>query len=206
VAVIHTVAAGPFPRPSCDGRGRCEIHSSEFPFGDFLDFALEYREFVLPPATGRLVPSPLDRTPDQSFRNSFALRNFIVANRDAILAGTHTVPDQLAGQPFRAGAIATDGSTQWFPRGVDLEARHAFAIGTCDGCHSFQETGTLFQHISNQSFEPLSPFLRGGTVRDPTTQETRSFNDLLRRRQDLEAIVCPPEPMVSLRHGIARVH
>lgn len=40
----------------------------------------------------------------------------------------------------------------------------------------------------------------------PFTQEARTFNDLLRRRQDLEAIVCPPEPTVSLRHGIARVH
>jgi hypothetical protein len=182
------------------------VRSSEFPFGDFLNFAFEYRQFVLSAATGRLVPSPLDRTPDQRFRDSFTLSNFINANRDVILAGTHTIPDQFAGQPFQAGAIASDGSARWFPPFVDLQVRHAFAIGTCDGCHSVDETGTFFQHISNLTFEPLSPFLRGGTVRDSITGETRTFNDLLRRRQDLEAIVCPPEPTVSLRHGIARVH
>jgi hypothetical protein len=29
---------------------------------------------------------------------------------------------------------------------------------------------------------------------------------MLRRRTDLEAIVCPAQPTVSLRHGIHRVH
>jgi hypothetical protein len=52
----------------------------------------------------------------------------------------------------------------------------------------------------------LSPFLTGVTVPDPITRQPRSFNDMLRRRTDLEAIVCPAQPTVSLRHGIHRVH
>jgi len=43
-------------------------------------------------------------------------------------------------------------------------------------------------------------------VPDPVTGQPRSFNDMLRRRTDLEAVVCPPAPTVSLRPGIHRVH
>src|SRR4029077_16662467 len=73
------------------------VRTNEFPFGGELNVNFELREFTLSPATGRLVPSPLDRAPDQRFNGSPALRDFIAANRDAIIAGTHTVPDQLGG-------------------------------------------------------------------------------------------------------------
>jgi hypothetical protein len=52
----------------------------------------------------------------------------------------------------------------------------------------------------------LSPFLPGITLPDPQTEVPRTVNDLLRRKVDLEAIVCPAQPTVSLRHGISRVH
>ena len=181
------------------------VRSSDFSFGPpFSGF--EFREFTLSPTTGRLVPSPLDRTPDSSFNFTFTLIDFIAANRDAILAGTHTVPDQLDGSPFRAGAVNNDPFQRWDTFDFDPEGRRAFALATCNGCHSFDETGSD-QHVSSgQGIEMLSPFLRGVTVPDPFTREPRTFNDLLRRRQDLEAIVCPPQPTVSLRHGINRVH
>lgn len=181
------------------------VRSNEFSFGEVFNFEYDLREFRLSPTTGRLVPVALDRTPDLNLSFSFALSDYVAANRDAILAGTHTVPDQFQGLPFRAGAIRNGGDQVWttsIPE-ADAETRHAFAINTCNGCHSPDETGTFFQHLS--SFE-LSPFLIGVTVDDPISHAPRSYNDLLRRRLDLEAIVCPAEPTVSLRHGISRVH
>src|SRR5262249_19229199 len=61
------------------------VRSSEFPFGDFDNFAFEYRQFALSPETGRLAPVALDKTPDQRFRGSSVLSNFLIANRDAVL-------------------------------------------------------------------------------------------------------------------------
>jgi concanavalin A-like lectin/glucanase superfamily protein len=182
------------------------VRSNEFPFGA-PDFNFQLREFALSPRTGRLVPAPLDRTPDQSFNSTFTLDDFIATNRDAILAGTQTVPDQFDGHPFRAGAVRNGDPGIWRGFDIDPDAREAFAISTCNGCHS-DETGTFFQHIVPPFFFGigLSPFLTGVTVPDPVTSQPRSFNDLLRRKTDLEAMVCPEQPTVSLRHGIQRVH
>jgi hypothetical protein len=94
----------------------------------------------------------------------------------------------------------------WQPFDVDPDARAAFALGTCNGCHSPSEPGAVFDHITVEFFgSALSPFLTGVTVPDPITRRPRSFNDMLRRRTDLEAIVCPAQPTVSLRRGINRV-
>lgn len=200
------VARGARP-DGVNGSALVAVRTNEFPFGPEDGFSSQLREFTLSPATGRLVPSPLERTPDKSFNGSSALRDFITANRDAILAGTHTVPDQLGGQPFRAGAIFDINTPIWNAPGVDADARQAFALATCDGCHG-PETGTFIQHVSplTSGTDALSSFLRGAPFLDPITGEQRTFNDLFRRRQDLEAIVCPPQPTVSLRHGISRVH
>jgi hypothetical protein len=180
------------------------VRSNEFPFGEGH---FQLREFTLSPATGRLTPTALDRTPDRSLNASLALSNFIASNRDAILAGTHTVPDTFEGRPFRAGAVFAGEDQTWSPSNVDAATRSAFAISTCNGCHS-SETNTFFQHVStfDTGTAALSPFLRGATVPDPITGEPRTFNDLRRRREDLEAIVCPAEPTTSLRRGIGRVH
>jgi hypothetical protein len=133
------------------------------------------------------------------------LVDFITANRDALIAGDHEIPDQFEGRPFRAAEVFNDVTTTWFVNGVDPDARSAFAVNTCNGCHSMLETGTFFQHVSGFIDGPaaLSPFLRGITLPDPQTEVPRTFNDLLRRKVDLEAIVCPAEPTVSLRHGIS---
>ena len=99
--------------------------------------------------------------------------------------------------------------TTWFAPGVDNEARHHFALNTCNGCHSLQETNVFFLQIEPRlSFQesPLSGFLRGTTVSDPVTGQLRTFNDLARRNADLKAIVCTSAPAPALRRGIARVH
>lgn len=192
---------------SINGSALHAVRSNELPFGA-PDFNFQLREFALSPRTGRLVPAALDRTPDQSFNFAFTLGDFITANRDAIFAGTQTVPDQLDGHPFRAGSVRNGDPGIWRPFDVDPDAREAFAISTCNGCHSMEETGTFFQHISQDffGFTGMSPFMTGVTVPDPITRQPRSFNDLLRRRTDLEAIVCPAQPTVSLRHVLDRVH
>lgn len=182
------------------------VRSNELSFG-FGEPQWQMREFRLSPATGRLLPVALERTPDQNLSRG-VLVDFITANRDALIAGTYDIPDQFAGRPFRAAEVFNGVTTTWFVNGVDPDARSAFALNTCNGCHSLLETGTFFQHVSRAIDGPaaLSPFLRGITLPDPQTEAPRTFNDLLRRRADLEAIVCPAEPSVSLRHGISRVH
>src|SRR5262249_40222256 len=153
----------------------------------------QLREFRLSPQTGRLVPSPLELTPALAFNGSEALARFINANQAAIIAERHTLPDSFEGAPFRAGAIINDLDT-WFTAGVDPQARHHFAINTCNGCHS-GETGTGFLQIGARMpgrEAGLSRFLTGVTIGDPVTGELRTLNDLGRRATDLRSIVCAP--------------
>ena len=90
------------------------------------------------------------------------------------------------------------------PVAIDPEVRHRFALNTCSGCHR-DETGVGFLHIGFPEVSRgrdvlrnglgesalLSSFLIGGdAVADPLTPEiTRSFNDLQRRKNDLEALL-----------------
>jgi hypothetical protein len=92
----------------------------------------------------------------------------------------------------------------WQAPGVDGEVRHRFALNTCSGCHRL-ETGTPFLHVGfpesarrrNVAREglggraALSAFLNGGPpVADPVDPEVeRSFNDLNRRKLDLEGLL-----------------
>ena len=90
------------------------------------------------------------------------------------------------------------------PVNVDPEVRHRFALNTCSGCHR-DETGVGFLHVGfpeasrdrdiartglgESAF--LSTFLVGGEpIQDPLAEGvSRSFNDLERRRVDLEALL-----------------
>jgi hypothetical protein len=191
------------------------FRSNEIPLG--ADGLWELREFRLSRRTGRLEPTPLELTPDLGFEDTAALTDYVVANQDATLAETHVVPLTWAGAPFQAGAIVNDLGT-WRPDGVDSEARHRFAINTCNGCHAVQETATTFLHLApRQIGEPSqrSRWLTGVIVDDPVTGEPRRFDDLGRRKADLRAIVCrgpradadidaADDP--QLRRGIRRVH
>jgi hypothetical protein len=173
----------------------------------------ELRELNLSPTSGLLEPATIKLTPDGSFNNSATLASYINANQAAIIAETHSVPDVFNGRPFQGGAVFNDLTT-WFAPGVNPEARHHFALNTCNGCHSLQETNTFFLQIAPRlpgSEASLSGFLTGTTVADPVTGVSRTFNDLGRRNADLKAIVCPGSPVAgaprtTLRKGISRVH
>ncbi|HEX2685788.1 MAG TPA: LamG domain-containing protein [Kofleriaceae bacterium] len=187
------------------------VRSNEIDFSD--NGIWELREFNLSPTSGLLEPATVKLTPDRSFNNSNTLASYINANQAAIIAETHSVPDVFNGQPFQGGAVFNNLST-WFAPGVDNEARHHFALNTCNGCHSTQETGTFFLQISPRfafSEASLSGFLTGTTISDPVTGQSRTFNDLGRRNADLKAIVCADSAALSaspatLRKGISRVH
>jgi hypothetical protein len=182
-----------------------------------IDFAFpfwELREFHLSATTGLLEPAPLELTPDRGFNNTPTLASYIAANQAAILLDKHTVPEQFAGESFQAGAVFNLLDTWLAPGiapGVSGEARHHFAVNTCNGCHSVAETNTVFLQIVPRfpgSESLLSPFLTGTTVIDPVTRLPRTFNDLARRKADLEAVVCAEAPAAAttLRKGIQRVH
>ena len=174
----------------------------------------ELREFHLSATTGRLETAPLALTPDFNFNNSSTLASFINANQDAIIAEHHVVPEQFNGQSFQAGAVFNTLGT-WFAPGTNPEARHHFALNTCNGCHASQETNVGFLQISPRSAGSaagLSPFLTGTTRPDPVTGQPRTFNDLGRRNTDLRSIVCTDgaglsaETGTTLQKGIQRVH
>jgi hypothetical protein len=185
------------------------VRTNEISFSD--NGIWELRQFTLSPATGLLVPGTVALTPDLRFNNSVTLASYIAANQAAIVAETHVVPAVFNGQPFAAGAIFNDLST-WFAPGADNSARHHFALNTCNGCHSADETGTTFLQISPRTpgrEATLSGFLTGITIPDPVTGQLRTFDDLGRRKLDLQAIVCAgssARTAAALRQGIRRVH
>jgi len=193
-----------------NGSALSALRSNELDFGD--NGVWEMRAFGLSASSGQLEPVPLVLTPDRSFNNTSTLASYITANRDAIIAETHTVPALFNGQPFEAGAVFNNLAT-WFAPGVDSDARFHFALNTCNGCHSSSETGTVFTQIHPRFASEeatLSGFLTGITVGDPSTGQSRSLNDLARRNADLKAVVCadPSQPIApaQLRKGIQRVH
>jgi hypothetical protein len=182
------------------------VRTNEIPFGD--NGLWELREFHLA-RSGDLQSSTVELTPDGSFNNTAALAGYITANQAQILADKHTVPALLDGQPFAGGAIFNRLDT-WFAPGIDNEARHHFAINTCNGCHGAAETGTVFLHLVPRApgaEADRSRWLTGTVVDDPATGAPRSFDDLGRRKADLAAIVCRrPGISVDLAQGIRRVH
>jgi hypothetical protein len=171
------------------------VRTNEIDLGD--NGIWQLREFGLSSTTHRLAPATIKLTPDRGFNKSDTLATFINANEASIIAETHTVPELFQGQPFLGGAVFNDLTT-WFAPGINNnEARHHFALNTCNGCHSSQETGTFFLQVSprftgSEAF--LSGFLTGITVSDPVTGQPRTFNDLGRRATDLRQIVCPNQP------------
>jgi hypothetical protein len=136
------------------------------------------------------------QTPDGSFNGARGgarqadLAAWINGRPASILAGTYTVGDLLGTIPF-LGASATNGEAHgigprspsaratsslglWRAAGIASPAlRHAFSLGTCDGCHG-EETNTSFVHVGQSlggipfgTRAPLSGFLTGETFADP---------------------------------------
>jgi len=127
---------------------------------------------------GQLEGVTIAQTPDDSFQFQPPLGKFVNDNEIAILAGKHTVPLQLPPPnpiPFRGGAVQPGAGFVWDSSAItNPDARHAFALATCNGCHTV-ETATHFVHISKRaagSRAMLSAFLT---------------NDLLNRQMKLDA-------------------
>jgi hypothetical protein len=161
----------------------------------------ELREFTFG-AGGMLVPDTIKLTPDRpSFDRTPLLASFVNANEESILLERHDIPlsirDGDRDRPFLAGAVFNDLSS-WSAPGINNpEARHKFALNTCNGCHSLQETNTAFLMVFPRlpgEQARLSPFLTGTTTFDPETGP-RVLNDLRRRVVDMHPWACPGEPL-----------
>jgi len=147
-------------------------------------------------------------TPDRSFNNTPTFAEIVNQNATNIIAEVpggdlHTMPAQFNGQPFLAGSIFNDATTEWNAPGIkDPDARFHASLNTCNGCHSSQ-TNTKFLMVTPRSPGGeafLSPFLTGTTVADRVTGQPRTINDLGRRKTDLTSLVCPdPEPKLAAK-------
>lgn len=155
----------------------------------------EFRIFATDSDAGHLRMVTIKQNPDSSLNvpANTQVRDFIAANAAAIKLDKHTVPlDFPAGTPFLGAATRYTQTTIWNQNGiVDREARHHFSLNTCDGCHA-GETQTFFTHVKPAPFGSaagLSGFLVGINVNDPADgMPVRAFNDLARRKADLEQL------------------
>ena len=106
------------------------------------------------------------------------------------------MPLTFEGVPFQGGNVDASDLFTWQVPGVSPETRHRFARNTCNGCHTFSETGGAdFQvrpRFPGQESQ-LSGFLTGADVTDPTAGVIRHFNELDRRGRILHDLVCPEE-------------
>jgi hypothetical protein len=167
----------------------------------------ELREFNLSPTTGLFDEATIKETPDLSFNGTQTFADFVNQNAAAIIsevpgANNNTVPTQFEGRPFLAGSVFNDLVVWSGPGIANDDARFHASLNTCNGCHG-PEVNTAFLQITPRSpggTATLSPFLTGTTVTDSAGQ-TRTVNDLERRRTDFTGIVCgssdagPPPPV-----------
>jgi uncharacterized membrane protein YgcG len=191
-------ARGAFPaRPG--GTALNTLRTNEIALGQ--NGVWELREFTMD-GNGILRPDTIKLTPDRpGFDRSPALASFINANEEAIVKEEHDIPALLDGKAFLAGAVFNDLSS-WDAPGINNpEARHKFALNTCNGCHSAQETNTFFLMI-NPRFpgqeSSLSSFLTGTVVFDRSNPAGRVLNDLGRRNHDLRFLVCPADQLPEI--------
>jgi hypothetical protein len=182
-----------------------------------LDFPWELREFHLDPNVRSLlkplVLATVAQTPASSLQGTTAISTYVNANEPAILAHQHVVPLTWGGSPFLGGAaphsldLGWDGPSPQCTSITNPQARHAFSLDTCSGCHG-QETGVFFKHVEPRSFgsaSTLSTFLTGGSATDLCGQ-THSFGDINRRRVDLcqllekSCLEVDAEPAITFVH------
>ncbi len=162
---------------------------------------------------GFIEHSTLNKTPSEAFNKTDALSEYMNNNARKIAKNKHSIPLISAenGEPMATGSVFVglaftgqenfwEGSTT-IP--VDPETRHLFSLNTCNGCHG-RETNTEFVHINPERqvgfAARLSRFMTGGEVGDPTDPSIlRSFNELERRAQDLDALVNLPRAVQAFR-------
>lgn len=177
----------------------------------------ELREFRLN-AKLAVVPSPLSpftvaQTPARSLQQTASISTYVNANEPSILSHTHVVPLIWNAAPFRGGAsphnldLGWDGPPPVCTSIVNPEARHAFSLDTCSGCHG-DETATIFKHVEPRlpgAPSALSNFLTGGAATDMCGR-THNFGDIERRRVDLCQLLektcsqVDAEPVITFVH------
>ncbi|MDP9035594.1 MAG: LamG domain-containing protein [Myxococcota bacterium] len=213
----HALAAHPFPSEeynaaleavtrrftdrgaspgSVNGSALVELRTNEIA----LSFQWELRGFVLSSATGFFDETTVKETPDLGFNNTKTFADFVNNNAPGIIAeipaaNDHTVPDTLNGVPFLGGSVFNN-LVEWNGPGIaNPDARFHASMNTCNGCHG-PETGTTFLMVTPRfpgAEAQLSPFLTGTTVFDRFSRQSRTLNDLARRKTDLTALVCPTD-------------
>lgn len=165
-----------------------QVRSNEIALGAGAPW--ELREFKLTsPNNGQLKLFSTALTPNDTKNNTQELVNFLNTNSAGIIAGT--VSASPAWQGGRSIAN-NDPSGAWGKTVAsqinDLEARHVFALNTCNGCHT-TESGTCFTHVMPRKATAeaaISPFLRGSDINvfdfhnpaDPVTTDALQFNEL----------------------------
>ena len=162
----------------------------------------EFRAFSLSPTTGFLAETTVKETPDLSFNNTATFGSFVNQNAAAIIGevpggDSHTVPLAFNGKPFMGGSVFNDLIVWNGPGITNPDARFHASLNTCNGCHG-PETNTGFLMVTPRfpgSEAGLSPFITGTTVFDRFSGQTRTINDLGRRKTDLTTLVCEPTPV-----------
>jgi hypothetical protein len=138
----------------------------------------QMREFRLD-SLGDLRLSTLQNTPGEALNNSPALKAYIVANSEAILADKNILPLSMA-----AGS-ADQLRFRWSAPDVNEPLRAAFARTTCNGCHSGENPviDTAF-HVSpyRSGKEKLSQFLYNPS--------NRTHDELSKRAAVMAAKLC----------------
>jgi len=199
-----------------NGNAINQIRTNELALG----FPWELREFVISPDSGMLVEQTVANTPGTlEINGTELLRDLINDNETEILDGSFALPPVWFGASSLSGPFVVDAfpnadqrtftvrpffeqfvNLPWSAAGIrSNDARHVFAVNTCNGCHN-DETGTAFLQIgfpqghnlpaSLGSPAELAGFLTGTEVPDPVEPATtRSFNDLDRRRTDLQDLL-----------------
>lgn len=153
----------------------------------------ELREFRLNDF-GILAMDTVKLTPDLTFNNGILLGN-VMNDAD---------PDFPVS--ILAGSSITPFGFFWnAPNVLSSDLRHDVSLNTCNGCH-MGETQTLFTHVAEAGVGDavnLSDFLTGGDSTPPydplavhevpdaagAAVDDREFNDLERRRQDLQNLI-----------------
>ena len=178
----------------------------------------ELREFKLSTLSSSVSPSPLvqatvAQTPARSRHQTTAVSTYVNANEPAILAHQHIVPLSWGGSPFKGGAaphnldLGWDGPTPACTTITNPQARHAFSLDTCSGCHGL-ETATGFKQVEPRSAgspSALSGFLTGTTATD-LCGLAHSFNDIDRRRVDLCQLLDKTCAQIDAEPAITFVH
>jgi hypothetical protein len=144
---------------------------------------------------------------------------FINTNTAAVEANTYTVQEIQDGKNFLAGKAHTldpnnyhwNGSAVAGPEFITSDsARFVFSLNTCSGCHGGEANTGNFMHVGPGGVAGVpavlskfltgnpamssSPFLVTDRAQRPIPPgKARGFNDLERRKLDLEQFVsCPP--------------